>query len=151
MSRDVQRGGRARLPGLAGVGALVALLSNGALFGQGLVPAKALAQYSLDVWTTVEEIPQTSLYVVVQTRDGYLWMGTYGGLSRFDGMRFGVFDSANTPALRTNGILALLETRDGTLWIGTSGGGLVRYKDGAFAALTTRDGLPSDIVRTLCE
>jgi signal transduction histidine kinase/ligand-binding sensor domain-containing protein len=151
MRRDVQRSGRGRLPGLARAGALIVLASSGALFGQGLDPAKALTQYNLDVWTTADELPQNSVNAVVQTRDGYLWMGTYGGLARFDGMRFGVFDSANTPALRTNGILALLETRDGTLWIGTSGGGLVRYRDGAFTALTTGDGLPSDIVRTLCE
>ncbi len=36
----------------------------------------------------------------VQTRDGYLWFGTYSGLARFDGERFQVFDSSNTPKLQ---------------------------------------------------
>jgi ligand-binding sensor domain-containing protein/signal transduction histidine kinase len=150
MSREDERTGRLRIAGLA-AGALLALFSDAPLLAQGLDPAKALTQYNLDVWTTADALPQNSVTAVVQTRDGYLWLGTYGGLARFDGVRFGVFDSANTPALRTNGVQALLEARDGTLWVGTTGGGLVRYRDGAFTALTTADGLPSDNVRTLHE
>lgn len=46
-------------------------------------------------------------------------------------------------------LAALAEDRDGSLWIGTYGGGLTRMRDGAFTALTAKEGLPSDIVRTL--
>ncbi|MBK8001256.1 MAG: hypothetical protein IPK15_21745 [Verrucomicrobia bacterium] len=86
---------------------------------------------------------------IQQTPDGYLWIGTLNGLVRFDGVRFEVFgEGSPLPGLR---ILALLAARDGTLWIATDGAGLVRYRDGAFAVLTRKDGLDSDVVTALAE
>lgn len=118
---------------------------------QGLDPRKALTQYGLDTWTTDDDLPQNSVTAIVQTRDGYLWLGTYGGLARFDGVRFVTYDSGNTEALHSNGVQALQEGRDGALWIGTSGGGLTRLRDGRFTSYGTSDGLASDIVRVLHE
>jgi ligand-binding sensor domain-containing protein len=54
----------------------------------------------------------------VQTHDGYLWIGTYSGLARFDGVRFVVFDENNAPELHDSRITSLFESSDGTLWIG---------------------------------
>jgi signal transduction histidine kinase/ligand-binding sensor domain-containing protein len=71
----------------------------------------------------------------VQTYDGYLWLGTYNGLARFDGMHFTVFDDSNTPELRSSRITSLFEAADGTLWIGTESGDVTQYKDGHFAAV----------------
>ena len=147
--------GSRRPPRLKGT---LAVLAAGALLfvspgvdAQGLDPRKALTQFKLDVWTTAEDLPQNSVTALVQTRDGYLWLGTYGGLGRFDGVRFTVFDTANTPELRSNGIQALLEDGRGALWIGTNGGGLSRFQDGRFTTFTAADGLSSDIVRALHE
>jgi len=67
---------------------------------------------------------------MVQTADGYLWIGTEEGLVRFDGMRFVVSDRQNAPALRSPFISALYEAPDKTLWIGTYGGGVARLRDG---------------------
>lgn len=47
-------------------------------------------------------LPQNTVTAVVQTRDGYLWIGTYSGLARFDGLRFTVFDDSNTPGLASS-------------------------------------------------
>jgi ligand-binding sensor domain-containing protein/signal transduction histidine kinase len=118
---------------------------------QGLDPRKALTQYGLDTWTTEDDLPQNSVNTIVQTRDGYLWLGTYGGVARFDGVRFVTFDSGNTESLHSNGIQALVEGRDGSLWIGTNSGGLTRYREGEFTSYGTLDGLPSEIVRVLYE
>ena len=117
--------------------------------GQTLDPAKALTQYHVDTWTTADDLPQNSVTAILQSGDGYLWLGTYGGVGRFDGVRFTVFDAANTPELRSNGIQALLEDREGAVWIATSGGGLTRHHRGRFTTYTVADGLPSDIVRCL--
>lgn len=95
---------------------------------------QAWAQYHVDRWTTEEGLPQNSITAIVQTRDGYLWLGTFGGLVRFDGVRFTIFNSANTPQLKSNRITALLEDRDGALWIGAESGELMRYRNGEFAA-----------------
>ena len=114
-----------------------------------LDPRLAITQYRQDVWQ--EGLPQFSIHDITQTPDGYLWLATQAGLARFNGSRFAVFDTRNTPALRTNVIWALHPDRAGNLWIGTVTGGLVRYRDGEFTAFTTRDGLASDIVYTLEE
>src|SRR5688572_19685637 len=58
-----------------------------------------IAQYSIDTWTTADGLPQNSVTAMAQTTDGYLWLGTFNGLVRFDGTRFTVFDRDNVPAL----------------------------------------------------
>jgi hypothetical protein len=97
----------------------------------GLEPERAITQYRHQVWNTAEGLPQSSVESMVQTRDGYLWLGTQEGLARFDGVRFVVFDRGNTRALRHNRVTALAEDKSGALWIGTEGGGVTRLAGGA--------------------
>ena len=112
-----------------------------------LVPAdSAAAQYRVDAFTTSNGLPQNTVSAIAQTPDGYLWFATYDGLARYDGVRFTVFDKGNTPAIRHNQFLTLLADRTGTLWGGTVEGGLVRYREGAFASFTRAEGLPDDYV-----
>jgi ligand-binding sensor domain-containing protein/signal transduction histidine kinase len=96
-------------------------------------------------------LPEQTVQAFAQTRDGYLWIGTSGGLVRFDGAHFTVFDRQNTPALHENSIFCLMVARDGALWIGTEGGGLARYAQGQFRSWTAREGLSNDFVRSLAE
>src|SRR5688572_17063041 len=81
-------------------------------------------------WGTDEGLAPGLVSTMLQSRDGYLWIGADEGLMRFDGARCTVFDSRNTPELRVNLIFALHEDRQRRLWIGTGGGGLVcRFPD----------------------
>jgi PAS domain S-box-containing protein len=116
-----------------------------------LDPAKALTQYVNEVWTTARGLPQNSALAIVQTPDGYLWVGTENGLARFDGVRFVTFDRRNTPALKSDLIGALLVDQRGNLWIGTHGGGLITLRGGVFENVTGRLGLANDIVSALYE
>ena len=86
--------------------------------------------YVATVWQTEQGLPQSSVYDMVQDRDGYLWLATWGGLVRFDGARFRVFGSADIPGLGSGRILSLHASRSGALWIGTRDGGLTRLDDG---------------------
>jgi ligand-binding sensor domain-containing protein/signal transduction histidine kinase len=96
----------------------------------------------VDVWQTEDGLPQNSITAIVQTRDGYLWLGTaQRGLVRFDGFQFTSFTTANTPALRSDRISCLHEDSQGTLWIGTEGGGVTRHAGGRFETFTDRRGL----------
>ena len=104
-------------------------------------PAPALTQSRFDSWTTENGLPQNSIRDILQTRDGYLWLATEGGLVRFDGSRFVVFDSS-VPGFESQRIGALREDRDGTLWAGTTDGMLVRYRAGRFTTYGRKDGLP---------
>lgn len=88
-------------------------------------------QYRFDVFGTEAGLPQTNVTAAVQTRDGYLWVGTEAGLGRFDGVRFVSWRKSNTAALLSHSIRCLFEDREGALWIGTEKG-LVHYRDGRF-------------------
>ncbi|WP_254614105.1 MULTISPECIES: two-component regulator propeller domain-containing protein [unclassified Myxococcus] len=99
--------------------------------GLALDPQRWVSQYSQDSWRSDDGLPQNSLLALAQTRDGYVWLGTWEGLVRFDGARFVVFDKRNTPELRNHTIKALAEDASGVLWVGTDQG-LVAYVDGRF-------------------
>ncbi len=92
------------------------------------------------VWQAERGLPQNKVTALVQTRDGYLWVGTYSGLARFDGMRFTVFDDKNTPALQGSRVTSLFEAGDGTLWIGLENGDVTTFKDGKFQSVELRTG-----------
>lgn len=111
---------------------LIALLFACSAFA--LDPNRALTQARLTIWTPESGLPQSTIDAIVQTRDGYLWMGTEEGVVRFDGVRFVVSDRQTAPALRSAFISSLYEAPDGTLWIGTYGGGLARLRNGKIEA-----------------
>lgn len=102
------------------------------------------------VWQTEQGLPQVSVTSIAQTRDGYLWVGTFGGLARFDGARFTVYDAGNTPGFAGNRILSLFVDRDDVLWIGSETG-LTRMDQGRFFPLTVADGLPSGHVTSIAQ
>jgi signal transduction histidine kinase/CheY-like chemotaxis protein/ligand-binding sensor domain-containing protein len=118
---------------------------------QALESNKTLTQYVHEVWQQEEGLPENDVTAIIQTRDGYIWLGTEEGLVRFDGIRFTVFDESNTPELTSFYIRVLLEAHDGSLWIGTDAGGVYRLKDGKFNACPTQDGLSHDPVTSLYE
>ena len=107
--------------------------------------------YSRRVWQTQDGLPENTVQAFAQTPDHYLWIGTSGGLVRFDGARFVVFDRGNTPEMRENSIFCLTVSRDGSLWAGTDGGGLLRYRKGLFRAYSPSDGLTNGFVRAVYE
>jgi signal transduction histidine kinase/CheY-like chemotaxis protein/ligand-binding sensor domain-containing protein len=118
------------------------------------VPASALdGNLRLDrhqtlSWQIETGLPQNSVQAVLIDRQGYLWLATQAGIARFDGVRFVVFDRANTPALTRENATALAQDREGDIWIGTDSG-LVRHHNGTFSRLGLADGLPSERVRAL--
>jgi len=93
----------------------------------------------MKTWTTDDGLPQHEIHCLKQTRDGYLWIGTFYGLARFDGMRFKAFDKFNTPEMSNDTITDLAEDNEGALWIGT-GSGLLRYRHGRFERFIVGDG-----------
>src|SRR5262245_25480064 len=88
--------------------------------------------YLIDVWTSENGLPNSSVTAIGQTLDGYLWVGTYNGLARFDGVRFERFDPEKFPALQRARVRRLYLDWAGTLWINTYDGSLTSYRDGEF-------------------
>src|SRR5262245_6111823 len=111
----------------------------------------ANVEHSHRIWRIEDGLPQNKIQAIAQTPDGYLWVGTSEGLTRFDGVRFTVFDRSNTEALQDNGVLTLRLAKDGRLWIGTEGSCLVDYKDRAFHTIGTKQALTDSFVRAILE
>lgn len=112
---------------------------------------RAGTRYTIDTWETDNGLPQNSVVAMVQTRDGYLWLGTLSGLVRFDGVRFTVFDESNTPGLPSNRIVSLFEDSQGHLWIGTETAGATLIKDGKVISLDIGRGTREGRVMAACE
>jgi ligand-binding sensor domain-containing protein/signal transduction histidine kinase len=115
----------------------------------GLSANKKISQFAIDKWRTSDGLPEMAVQSITQTAEGYLWIGTQEGLSRFDGHRFVVFNHANTPALRSDLIFALAEDNAGSLWIGTVDGVVTYSIKENFRTLGAAEGMPVTRVRTM--
>lgn len=106
--------------------------------------------YLLRTWGTEHGLPENSATAIVQTRDGYLWFGTFNGLVRFNGDQFTVFNPANTPQLPSAGIVNLHADQRDRLWVSTYAG--LVLKDGTqWRTLGTNEGWPGNPVRSFTE
>lgn len=91
-------------------------------------------EYGFDLWTTANGLPQNTVTGVVQTPDGYLWVSTFDGLARFDGVRFTIFDKGNTKGIINNRFVQLLADREGALYSFTEGNIVTVYRHGEFSS-----------------
>jgi ligand-binding sensor domain-containing protein/signal transduction histidine kinase len=105
--------------------------------------------YVVDFWRMEQGLPHNTVSAILQTRDGYLWVGTAGGLVRFDGLKFTVV--GDETELKNARITALLEDDAGVLWVGTQGGGVFTLQHGAIKRLSVADGLADNAVTSLAQ
>jgi ligand-binding sensor domain-containing protein/signal transduction histidine kinase len=113
--------------------------------------ARGTSNYFTHLWQTEDGLPQNAVTSIIQTRDGYLWLGTYGGLARFDGIRFTRFDPSSYPQLKSSRVTSLLEDRDGYLWVGHETGEVVRFKQGRFEEMQVPSGWKGKKIVAICE
>ena len=100
-----------------------------------------MGQLSVD-----EGLPHTDVSSIVQDEDGYIWIGTYSGLCRYDGYSLSSWDMSNS-ILRSSRIRSLL--LDGKLlYIGTENGGLTIYDTQADSFLKTLS-IPGNCVNSI--
>src|SRR4051812_4684136 len=116
-----------------------------ALLVLNLCTTTARAQYRFDHWTADNGLPQNSVFGIVQTRDGYLWLATVDGLARFDGARFTIFNKSNSPGIINNRFVSLFEDGRGDLWAGTEESGVVRFSGGRFEHFGVDAGIPRNV------
>lgn len=95
------------------------LLAPGA---RALDPHRAITQYIQSSWNSESGLPQNSVHAIAQTANGYLWLGTEEGLTRFDGVTFKTYSHGDASGLPSDFVQALEVGRDGALWVGTDNG-----------------------------
>jgi len=87
-----------------------------------LTPDRHINPYGHRSWKIEDGYFGASPRSIAQDRDGYLWLGTYYGLYRFDGVRFVRWMPPAGMHLPSSRITSLLADRDGSLWMGTEAG-----------------------------
>lgn len=97
--------------------------------------------FLVEHWTTEDGLPVNAVTDVMQSSEGYIWIGTFDGLVRFDGVRFKVYKTAEFEGLVSNRIRAIQEAPDGSLFIATASDDLIHYKDEQFTHITSKNGL----------
>jgi ligand-binding sensor domain-containing protein/signal transduction histidine kinase len=96
--------------------------------------------FIVDSWSNQQGLPQSSVISIIQTKDGYLWLGTLNGLVRFDGNHFAVFDENNTPGLASGRIVYLFEDSHTNLWVGTDTAVVMLVHDGKIESFSLGGG-----------
>ncbi len=84
--------------------------------------------YKSRLWQTSEEPSRSIIQSIAQTADGFLWVGTGGGIARFDGERFEFVRIGLIQNATNQPVNALCADKDGSLWVGTAGAGLFQLK-----------------------
>lgn len=110
-----------------------------------LDPSKRISQYVHTAWRIQDGVLPGLPEAITQTTDGYLWIGTYAGLVRFDGVQFVPWERIKNQELPDSRIFAVLGASDGSLWIGTPNG-VARWKDGELVTLPYLGGRANSII-----
>ncbi|MFT4603643.1 MAG: two-component sensor histidine kinase/ligand-binding sensor domain-containing protein [Rhodothermales bacterium] len=83
-------------------------------------PGKLISQMVVDHLTVADGLPQNTVNAILQTSDGYLWIGTDQGAVRYNGLEFSPVDAGRT--LSSVPVVSLAEDTEGRLWLGTLNG-----------------------------
>jgi ligand-binding sensor domain-containing protein/class 3 adenylate cyclase len=106
-----------------------------------LDPEKNIKQLTHEAWTNETSLPQVSVQAIIQTRDGYLWLGTQEGLVRFDGAHFVQMNSED--------VNSFCEDREGGLWVSSPEAGVCHLKEGKIEQFGTARGLSNNRCNSL--
>lgn len=98
------------------------------------------------VYNNTNGMVSSEANAICETEDGYIWIGSYAGLTRYDGTKF--------EFIREGGLVnvtGMMTDSCGRLWIGTNDAGIARYENGEYTYFTIEDGLPSNSIRCFAE
>src|SRR5258706_1094499 len=108
-----------------------------------------MARLSFDISPLESGWQPNTVTSVIQSQDGYLWLGTYNGLVRFDGVRLTIFDSSNPPGLRNSRITSLHEAPQRLIWIGNETGELTRFDKHGFQPVSFPHPWPGGAIESI--
>ncbi len=125
-------------------------------FGQSAAEGKVDQTFLNDFvcrnWTTADGLPGMTITAIMQDKKGYIYVGTYDGLVRFDGVEFVNFTRTIDPKYDFASVRAIFQDKDENLWVGHNDEGVTCIKpDGTLIKYTTENGLPHNSVRAICE
>ncbi len=132
----------------------VLLLAAGVLVSTSAFPIKSDAAeqnvcdyiFQEQIYNNANGMVSSEANIICETDDGCIWVGSYAGLTRYDGSQF--------TFVREGGlvnVVGMMKDSKGRLWIGTNDAGIARYENGAYTYFSVTDGLPSNSIRCFAE
>ncbi len=120
-----------------------------ALVGGGYAASGQIANagYSAKIYDASNGLVTSDANTVLGASNGYVWIGGYSGIIRYDGTEF---KRMSTGSGLTNG-RGLFEDSRGRIWVGTNDNGVVVINGEGSTHITYRDGLPSSSIRVFAE
>ncbi|MBO5303995.1 MAG: HD domain-containing protein [Lachnospiraceae bacterium] len=116
------------------------------IFGTEEVYASDFDSYVQSVYSGENGLLGGTANDIAQTKDGILWIGTYGGLYRYNGRKFQLMDTFES----VKNVNCLYTDEEGRLWIGTNDRGVsICINEGISNIVSQEDGLPTDTVRCI--
>jgi ligand-binding sensor domain-containing protein/serine phosphatase RsbU (regulator of sigma subunit) len=106
----------------------------GLLFVCSIISAQT---YYFDNYSVIEGLEQSKVFSILQDENDYIWLGTKGGASKFDGINF--INYTIEDGLSPGGVRVIYEDSGGTIWLGHEGGGLTRYANNEFEIVELHD------------
>ena len=137
-------------------GTLLFLFSSIFVFSQGLaavpVDQHFLADYVSKNWTTEDGLPGMTITSILQDNNGYMWIGTYDGLVRFDGVEFTTFSRSVDTKYDFASVRSLCQGQNGNIWVGHNDEGVTCFcQNGEIKKYTMANGLTNNKINYLCE
>jgi len=113
-----------------------------------LTPQKRLSQFPIKSWDMDKGMPSDMVIKLIQSKDGYIWLVTYKGMSRFDGVRFTSYSHSTSSAIESVTIQDVAQDSQGVLWF-SSLKGLTAFKDNAFYKDSNLNLLSNDNIESI--
>ena len=135
---------------------LLLIFSAGLSFSEPSVDSAiqsiSLGEYVCSVWTASDGLPGNTVTALIQSSDGYIYIGTYEGLVRFDGIEFKLINHVLDQKYAFSSARSIMEDQNGNIWVGSNDEGAIRIgRDGSVVSYTVSDGLPNNSVRSMVE
>lgn len=126
------------------------------LFFMSLIAAHVSAQdfpgeYVSSVWTSQEGLPANTITDVMQSSEGYIYLGTYEGLVKTDGVKFEIINRGSNPDFNCSSARKIIEDSRKNLWIGSNDDGIAKFDGKKYSMYTVDSGLPNNSIRNICE
>ncbi len=116
--------------------------------GAVIDPTEGMEGYSAVIYDNTNGLPTSEANAIAETKDGFIWIGSYSGLIRYDGNTFTRITS-NTATIGC--VIALCTDSKDRLWIGSNDSGISVMEKGEFRSWGKAEGLKSTHVRKIIE
>lgn len=97
-------------------------------------------------WTTNEGLPVNAVSGIVKDNQGYIWIASYNGLARFDGLNFTLFDNKNIHGVQSNRFHGVVKDTEKNIWFFPEYGGILRYSDSEFIFYDESNGFYGEVL-----